>query len=217
MSSEKILSLPKPPFPGTTSLEEAFTLRRTVRKFSTKGLNLSIISQLLWVLQGITFSEESSDGKKIHHRAAPSAGASHPLRVYLVFSQGFYRYAPLQHELHLLNKNDLREALADAPFAPHNQEAITSAPITIVLAVDNQNALQPTPLLENALRFVHLEAGHATQNLILQAVALDLGVCTITSYQISKVYQVLDLPLEHRPIYLLPVGYPSGEASLKEK
>ncbi|MBD3192805.1 MAG: SagB/ThcOx family dehydrogenase [Candidatus Heimdallarchaeota archaeon] len=217
MSPDKILSLPRPQFTGTTPLEEAFKLRRTVRKFSSKELDLSIISQLLWALQGITISEDSANGKKICHRAAPSAGGSYPLRVYLAFSRGFYQYNSLKHELQLLSEKDLREKLSEAPFAPHNKEAIKIAPITIILTADNQNALEPTPIMENALRFVHLEAGHATQNLILQAVALELGVCTMTSYQINRVYQILDLPLEHRPIYLLPIGYPSESPSLQEK
>ncbi|MDH5732452.1 MAG: nitroreductase family protein [Candidatus Bathyarchaeota archaeon] len=76
------------------------------------------------------------------------------------------------------------------------------------MAVDNRRALKATPLLENALRFVHIEAGHATQNLILQAVSFGLGVCTITSYQVATVYEVLKLSRDHRPIYILPIGFP---------
>jgi len=68
--------------------------------------------------------------------------------------------------------------------------------------------LKATPLFENAVRFVHLEAGHATQNLILQATSFGLGVCTITSYQIAIFYEALKLPLNHRPIYILPIGFP---------
>ncbi|MFX1250911.1 MAG: nitroreductase family protein [Promethearchaeota archaeon] len=56
-----------------------------------------------------------------------------------------------------------------------------------------------------------LEAGHATQNLILQAACHRLGVCTITSYQLGSVYESLKLPREHRPIYLLPIGFPKRQ------
>lgn len=208
MKDETILKLPKPRSKGEMSVEEALRLRRTTRTFSSREVDLSVVSQLVWVLQGITHVDDLPEGKRISHRAAPSAGMTYPLEVYVALSRGFYHYEPKRHILCLMSENDVREGLSEAAITPLNKEAIKTAPLTIILAADNEKALKATPLLENAVRFAHLEAGHATQNLVLQAVSLGLGVCTMTSYSIAKVYDVLKLPLNHRPIYLLPIGFP---------
>jgi SagB-type dehydrogenase family enzyme len=212
MRNQRILKLPKPQSEGKMTLEEALSRRRTTRNFSSKEVDLPIISKLLWALQGITNVENLPERKKVFHRAAPSAGMTYPLEAYVVFSSGLYHYEPREHVLCLVNGNDIRESLSEAAMTPLNKEAIKIAPLTIILAADNDKALKATPLLENAVRFAHLEAGHATQNLMLQAVSLGLGVCTVTSYKIEKVYEVLKLPRNHRPIYLLPIGFPKEKS-----
>jgi len=209
--NQRVFELPSPRTEGEMSIEVTFKLRKTTRTLSATEIDLSIISQLLWALQGITWGEKSSKGKKTLHRAAPSAGRTFPLEVYLTLSNGLFQYEPERHVLLRLNGNDAREELSNAAITPLNKEAIKTAPLTIVLTANNKKALSATPLLENALRFVHLEAGHATQNLLLQATALGLGACTITSYNVGTVYETLKIPLDNRPIYLIPIGLPEKE------
>ncbi len=60
---------------------------------------------------------------------------------------------------------------------------------------------------ERAERYVHLEAGHAAQNLLLQAVALELGAVPIGAFDDDAVQDALGLPDDHRPLYLIPVGH----------
>jgi len=207
VKKEKVLVLPTPRIKGETSVEEAIMIRRTVRKFSGKDVGLPVVSQLVWVLQGKVWVEDLSEEEKTFHRTAPSAGRSYPLEVYVAFSGGLYRYEAKAHALHLIRGKDVRKELSEAAITPLNREAIKTAPLIIILAMDNQRALKATPLMENAIRFVFLEAGHATQNLILEAASLKLGVCTITSYRVAKVYEALELPRDQRPIYLLPIGF----------
>jgi SagB-type dehydrogenase family enzyme len=59
-------------------------------------------------------------------------------------------------------------------------------------------------------RYVHLEAGHAAQNLLLQAVALDLGAVPIGAFYDAEVMEALSLPADHQPLYLIPVGHPKA-------
>ena len=208
MKKQKILKLSQPRFKGDMSIEEALKSRRTIRTISGEEIDLSVVSQLLWALQGTTCVENFPKDEKTLHKTAPSAGRTYPLEVYTIFQTGLYHYDPRRHTLHLISDEDSRDKLSEAAITPLNRDAIKTAPLTIVLAMDNQRALKATPLLENALRFVHLEAGHATQNLILQAVSLGLGICTITSYQVPTVYESLNLSRDHRPIYILPIGFP---------
>ena len=59
-------------------------------------------------------------------------------------------------------------------------------------------------------RYVHLEAGHAAQNLLLQATALGLAAVPVGAFDDAGVAGVIGLPAEQAPLYLIPVGHPAG-------
>ncbi len=208
MGEGKTLKLPEPRLRGHVSVEEALASRRTVRRVSERDVELSAVSQLLWALQGTTRVEEVEGRGRVHHRAAPSAGMTYPLGAYVVYGGGLYRFDPIEHALRSVVEEDVRGSLSEAMVSPLNREAVMDAPLTVILTADNDRAMEATPLMENAVRYVHLEAGHAAQNLALQAASMGLGVCTITSYEAAKVYKALELPRTLRPIYIMPVGYP---------
>jgi nitroreductase len=56
---------------------------------------------------------------------------------------------------------------------------------------------------------VHLEAGHAAQSLLLQAVALGLGGVPIGAFDDDGVQRVLGLAQGEEPVYLIPIGHPA--------
>jgi len=87
------------------------------------------------------------------------------------------------------------------------QESVLEAPAVFVLvAVYERTAGKYGP--SRARRYVDLEAGHAAQNLLLQAVALDLGGVPLGAFEDAAVQRVLSLPADHRLLYLIPVGHP---------
>jgi nitroreductase len=53
-----------------------------------------------------------------------------------------------------------------------------------------------------------MEAGHAAQNLLLQAVTLGLAAVPIAAFEGEEAHEGLSLPAEHQPLYLIPVGAP---------
>jgi hypothetical protein len=58
---------------------------------------------------------------------------------------------------------------------------------------------------ERSLRYADLEAGHAAQNLLLQAAA-GLATVPVGTFHDDQDQTVLSLPWEQSPLYLIPVG-----------
>jgi SagB-type dehydrogenase family enzyme len=59
---------------------------------------------------------------------------------------------------------------------------------------------------DRGVRYVDMEAGHAAQNLCLQAVALDLKSVVIGAFRDAAVKAIAMLPADEEPLYLIPVG-----------
>jgi len=60
---------------------------------------------------------------------------------------------------------------------------------------------------KRGVRYVYMEAGHAAQNVHLQAEALGLGSVAVGAFDDSSVSKVLSLSNDLEPIYMVVVGY----------
>jgi len=201
MADTDIFILPKPDFPGDAGLSRILLERRTVRAFPPRALSLPQVAGLLWAAQGV-----SSPGGL---RTAPSAGALYPLELHLVagdvkgLTPGSYRYDPARHALRAGLAGDLRQAVAAAAL---NQTWIAQAPALVVIGAVHARTTRKYG--ERGIRYVHMEVGHAGQNLLLQAVALGLAAATVGAFDDERLSRVLELPAEERPLVILPVGHP---------
>jgi len=195
-SSPQVTALPTPHLKGTLSLEEALAQRRSAREFADTPLTLAELGQLLWAAQGITHPTGL--------RTAPSAGALYPLEVYVVTREAMYRYEPQGHRMSVHIEGDARPRLYASAL---RQEPVLNAPAVIVIAAVYARTTDKYGG-ERSPRYVHLEAGHAAQNVLLQAVALNLGAVPIGAFEDDKVKQGLELPSDQQPLYLIPVGHP---------
>jgi SagB-type dehydrogenase family enzyme len=200
LSTQKEIKLPEPVYKSDVSIEEALVKRRSVRSYENEPLELKDISQLLWASQGIT--SEQTGG-----RTAPSAGAKYPLEVYVVsgnvnsLAPGVYHYQPLGHTIQQIVQGDVGSALSGAA---HMQGALTRCAAVIVIAAEYKRTTRKYS--EKGIRFVDMEAGHAAQNICLQAVSLNIGTVTMGAFKDSAVKQIVNLPPTEEPLYLMPVG-----------
>jgi SagB-type dehydrogenase family enzyme len=188
-------ALPSPRLPGPVSLEEALLRRRSVREFTGVPLTRDEIGQLLWAAQGVT------DGQG--RRTAPSAGALYPLEVDAVVAEGVARYLPDGHRLAWRGTADLRPALQRAAL---DQPQVGDAALVLVIsAVPERTAARYGSRTD---RYVALEAGHAAQNVLLEAVALGLGAVPVGSFDDAEVGRLLGLAAGEEPLYLVAIGRP---------
>ena len=197
--SSEVIKLPEPRYDSEVSLEESLVNRRSTRSYENEPLTLQDLSQLLWAAQGIT----DASG----HRTAPSAVALYPLSVYVIAGNvpeiivGVYVYHPEEHSVERIIDGDIRNELATAAMG---QASVRQGAVSFVVTVDYDK--MTARFGEKGERFGTLEAGHAAQNLCLQATALNLGLVTAGAIYDDQVADLLDLPETLTPLYVIPVG-----------
>ncbi len=195
------ISLPQSSLDGAVSVERALHNRRSIRSYTEDALSLAELGQLLWAAQGITQPDLSL-------RAAPSAGQLYPLTIYVLagnvsgLAAGLYEYNAFRHALQRLIEEDRRESLAQA--GPNAY--IAEAPAILVIAGDMERA--DVRFGANRRKYVYLEAGHASQNVYLQAESLGLATVAANFFDIAQVSGILNLPDSQEPIAIMPVGKP---------
>ena len=197
--------LPSPSQKGGMSLAEAIARRRSIRRFTPQPVSQSQLSQILWAAQG-------TSGASGRHRTAPSAGATYPLEIFVVcgtnciegIGSGIYHYNVGSHSLTLRHKEDMRLELARAALG---EESIYEAPLDIVICAVYERTLSSYG--ERGKRYVHMEVGHAGQNIYLQATTLALATVAIGAFYDEQVRNVLQLEEQYKPLYIMPVGKPA--------
>ncbi|MGB3713194.1 MAG: SagB/ThcOx family dehydrogenase [Candidatus Promineifilaceae bacterium] len=174
-----------------------------MREFIERPISRAQLSQLLWSAQGVT-------GQANHKRTPPSAGALHPLETYVVIgnvdsiNHGIYRYAPGDHTLLMVSDIDVRVDLGRAAV---NQTWLADASAVFVFAAIYERTTRKYG--ERGVRYVHMDAGFAAENLHLQAVALGLGTVVIGAFVDDEVHRVMQLTPDEQPLLILPVGWRS--------
>ncbi len=189
-----VIKLPKAQEKGSVSLEETIKKRRSERSLEGKELTLEQISQLLWSCQGVTNARG--------FRAAPSAGATYPLEIYLVSSDGLFHYIVDTHSIKRIKEGDLRTGLSRACLG---QGFVRDAAINIIICADFKRTTGRYG--KRGENYVYIEVGHAAQNVHLEAVALGLGSVPVGAFSDDAVTELLELPKDQTPIYVIPIGY----------
>lgn len=94
-----------------------------------------------------------------------------------------------------------------------NQEHILTAPLCVVVCVDTKKS--PTRWVEDGIT--------ATENILLAAHDLGLGVVYVTGSKTSKpevaeeIKKILSLPKSIMPVTILPIGYADPSEKLEKK
>jgi SagB-type dehydrogenase family enzyme len=192
-SRGETVKLPSPTYDSGVSIEKALVERRSIRSYKEEPLTLNELSQILWAAQGIT-----EPGKGL--RTAPSARAVYLLEVYVLpgnvtnLPMGVYKYRPQGHELIKIADGDKKAEL----FKAMGQAPIKNAPAVLVFSGLSEKTQRPA--------WMYIEAGHAAQNVYLQAVSLKMGGVVMGGFKDEDVRSVLNLSEKEQPLYIMPIG-----------
>lgn len=197
--TQENISLPRIFSDDEQNLTQLLKQRRSIRDFENVSISLDELSRLLWAAQGITHPHG--------YRTAPSAGALYPLELYVVvgqvegLAQGVYHYLAKKHQLVKTLDGDKRKSLSSAAY---KQSWVSDASVVVVFTAIYKRTTRKYGSRGN--RYVHIEVGHAAQNLFLQAVSLELASVVVGAFSDKNVKYLLKLPENVEPMIIMPVG-----------
>lgn len=114
--------LPAPDLTRGTTVGEALRNRRSWREYGDAPLSQEELSGVLWAAAGINRPDNA-------RLTAPSALALYPIRVYVFFEEGVYRYEAEGHRLVRVLEGDRRQLAGTQPF-------VATAPLNLVYVAD---------------------------------------------------------------------------------
>lgn len=174
-------------------LDAVLIARRSIRDFTDEPVDEDAISRLLWASQGVTAEWGG--------RTVPSAGALYPIQVYVATADALSRYVPSEHATVEVAGEDRRPRIASST----GQETPEAAPILFVIT--GVVARTAAKYGDRAERYVQLEAGHACQNLLLEATSLGLAAVPMGAFSDDDLRSAIGVGEDELPLYVIPVGH----------
>lgn len=192
MENQEVIKLNKPNLDRGLSVMKALNVRKSVREYGNKELELSDLSDLLWAANGINRPEE---GK----RTAPSALNSQDVDVYVCMKDGAYLYDAKENDLKRVSTEDLRYLLGDG------QDFVKDAPAIFVL-VSDLSRFSSEDAGRNLLRGA-MYVGIVSQNISLFCASVGLMTVPRAMMDVEGLKKSLNLKDSQIPIMNHPVGY----------
>jgi SagB-type dehydrogenase family enzyme len=183
--------------------------RRTLRRFSKAQVSLESISTLLHTTWGVQGYLESEYFGRLPFKTSPSAGARHPIEVYLMalkvkgLGRGLYHYDARGHALERITAKATprmaRDYCADQPYVA---QAAALFIMTGVFARTMWKYHHP-----RAYRVVLLDAGHLGQTFCLAATRMGMAPFSTAALKDSLIEEDLGIDgIEESVLYVTGVG-----------
>jgi SagB-type dehydrogenase family enzyme len=214
----------KVPLPARTFLDSEFIrvlmARKTHRRFSKEKLPLETVSQLLYLVWGVTGYRYSPRFGKLFHKTSPSGGARHPGEVYLMalrvkgLRAGLYHYQPATHQLEMISTNASRQK---AWLYCARQHFVRNAAALFLMT-----AVFPRTMWKyqhpRAYRVVLLDAGHLCQTFCLTATWLGLAPFCTAALKDTLIEKDLGIDgIRESVLYIAGVGLRAISARAKQQ
>jgi SagB-type dehydrogenase family enzyme len=188
------ISLPLPEKVGGIPLMQALKARHSARDFDGRALPMQVLSNLLWAASGVNRPDTG-------HRTAPSAHDWREIDVFVIISEGAYRYDPPTHALKPEVTGDIR-ALTGV------QDFVAGAPLNLVYVADLERMSEAAA--EDKAFYSATDAGFIAQNVYLYCASA--GLAGVVRGQIDReaLGAALGLGPHQRITLAQSVGYPAG-------
>ena len=207
---QPMLQLPRPQECNGEFLE-VLLARRTHRSFSSDPLPWESLAQLLFYTWGVTGYLRIPPLGQLPLKTSPSAGARHPIEVYVLalrvegLPRGLYHYAPDHHRLEKIGSSCSPKTAAE--YCADQTWIGKAAALFIMTAVFPRSIWKYR--FPRAYRTILLDAGHLCQTFCLVATRLGLGPFCTAALRDSRIE--IDLGVDgvaESVVYVAGAGVP---------
>lgn len=185
--------------------------RRTWRRFSRRAIRLEDLATLLGLSWGVQRWVNFPGIGRVALKTSPSAGARHPIEVYVLavnvkgLPRGLYHYAPDNHRLELLKRNS--SSRDTVRFLDNQWWYAPAAALMLMTAVFPRTQWKYRD--PAAYRTVMIDAGHVCQTFCLVATWLGLAPFCTMAFDQTLVEKELALDgVSESVVYAAGVGSP---------
>ena len=202
-----VVALPRPEKLdlGHVDFRDVLEGRRSVRDYSEEAFTIEELSWLLWACQGV----KDIVVRPATLRTVPSAGARHPFETFLLvnnvegLAKGVYRFLASEHKLAAVNlEEDIADRVTEGCF---RQRFVKNCSAVFIFTADLNRMYWRYG--ERGYRYLHLDAGHVSQNLYLAAEAIGGGACAIGAFYDAELNRTLGINGEnHFVVYITTTG-----------
>jgi SagB-type dehydrogenase family enzyme len=207
-----VIPLPSPELPTKSEFLRVLYSRRTRREFSRRRLPLESLAHLLRLTWGVTQYAESDLGGPVPLKTSPSAGACHPIEVYVLalrvkgLQQGIYHYASDRHQLECVRLIPMKRRLLR--YLCGQWWFAEAAATMLMTAVFHRSAWKYR--FPRAYRTVLLDAGHLCQTFCLTATWLGLAPFCTMAFSDSLIERDIGVDgITESALYVAGVGWPA--------
>ena len=202
--------LPEPSDRLQKPLRELMASRRSERRFSNEPLPDPVLADLLWAADGVR-----QDG-----RTTPSSFDWRETEIYVLKSNGIWRWVPERRGLLFCALHDIRHVAA------YMQPAMTLPPVQIVYVSNlaktrtkvselaermmlkfDKDLWNEAAIEELRLRNTHLNVGIKIEAVALAAQALGLAACARTLFPVQQLNAALHLGPDEQAVAVQSIGY----------
>jgi nitroreductase len=191
------IELPAPDWAAARPLLELLRARRSTREFSSRSLELPVLSTLLWCACGV--NRDAHGG-----RTAPSAHDWREIQIYVVLADDTYCYDPSTHTLRLVKAGDLRAMTGVQDF-------VGGAPLDLVYVADFAKMTDAND--EQRTFFAAADAAFIAQNVYLFCACAGLATVVRGLIDRHKLAAALGLARHERIALAQTIGYPRTGSS----
>ncbi|MBN2121209.1 MAG: SagB/ThcOx family dehydrogenase [Candidatus Omnitrophica bacterium] len=171
-------------------LMQALKERKSTRSFSSKELNLDILSNILWAAHGIN----RPDGR----RTSPTAVNWQEIEIYLAMEKGLYVYKPQEHLLAPVMAKDIREFTGVQDFTK-------DAPLNLIYVADFSKMETKR---DDQLFYSATDTAFISQNVYLFCASEGLATVILGWVEKNKLARIMNLKKHQKVILTQPVGFP---------
>ena len=204
----KKIPLPKDFEVSNIPVEEAIVRRVSRRNFSGY-IDAREAAKILYCANGFKSLEDTGKFGIVQLTTAPSAGARHPIEIYVILqrvngiSDGVYHYDNESHMLEVIHEQKFSQLELKKIFV-HSKELASANMILIMTAIHRRTSWKYG---HRSYRFVHLDAGHIGQNVYLACEAMGLGACAVGGWHDAFIERLLRIDgMRELIVYIMTVG-----------